>query len=120
MDTGYIGKEKCHCFKKAIIDYMYTQSNLQEILQKENFNTFSMDYYSDSHIDPLTGRSSREAIQTAVRACQEFTRTLQRWKAIYCFTETLVMGKTFLTHCVAKELLESDIFRNILYSKPVI
>ena len=35
-DTGYIGKEKCHCFKKAIIDYMYTQSNLQEILQNCN------------------------------------------------------------------------------------
>lgn len=118
-DTGYIGKEKCHCFKKAIIDYMYTQSNLQEILQKENFNTFSMDYYSDSHIDPLTGRSSREAIQTAVRACQEFTRTLQGMEAIYCFTETLVWARHFDALC-GEGAFRSDIFRNILYSKPVI
>ena len=45
-DTGYIDSEKCHCFKKAIIDLLYTQSNLQEILEKENFSTFSTDYYS--------------------------------------------------------------------------
>ena len=104
-DTGYIGKEKCHCFKKAIIDYMYTQSNLQEILQKENFNTFSMDYYSDSHIDPLTGRSSREAIQTAVRACQEFTQNFAKDGGNLLLYGDGV-GKTFLTHCVAKELLD--------------
>ncbi len=27
-DTGYIGNQKCHCFKKAIIDLLYEQSNL--------------------------------------------------------------------------------------------
>lgn len=105
-DTGYIGKEKCHCFKKAIIDYMYTQSNLQEILQKENFNTFSMDYYSDSHIDPLTGRSSREAIQAAVRACQEFTQNFAKDGGNLLLYGDTGVGKTFLTHCVAKELLD--------------
>ena len=41
-DTGYIGTEKCHCFKKAITDLLYLQSNLQEILDKENFSTFSL------------------------------------------------------------------------------
>ena len=33
-DTGYIGTNKCHCFKKAIVDLLYTQSNLQEIFRK--------------------------------------------------------------------------------------
>ena len=28
QDTGYIGDRKCHCFKKAVIDLLYTQSNL--------------------------------------------------------------------------------------------
>ena len=48
-DTGYIGSQKCHCFKKATIDLLYTQSNLKEILAKENFNTFSLAYYSENH-----------------------------------------------------------------------
>ena len=48
-DTGYIGTEKCHCFKKAIIDLLYQQSNLQGILEEENFSTFRLEYYSSNH-----------------------------------------------------------------------
>ena len=33
-DTGYIGDRKCRCFKKAIIELLYEQSNLQVILKK--------------------------------------------------------------------------------------
>ncbi len=38
QDTGYTdGHRKCACFKKAEIELLYTQSNLTEILKKENF-----------------------------------------------------------------------------------
>ncbi len=105
-DTGYIDSEKCHCFKKAIIDLLYTQSNLQEILEKENFSTFSTDYYSCSHIDPLTGRSSRESIETALKVCHEFVDTFPNtFQNIFLYGDTGV-GKTFLSHCIAKELIE--------------
>lgn len=105
-DTGYIGSHKCHCFKKAIIDFLYTQSNLQEVLEKENFDTLSMEYYSRSHIDSLTGRSSREAMDTAVRACLEFVKEFpEDSRNLLLYGDTGV-GKTFLTHCVAKELLD--------------
>ena len=43
-DTGYVGSEKCICFKKAAIDLLCSQSNLGEILEKENFEHFSFDY----------------------------------------------------------------------------
>lgn len=105
-DTGYIGSHKCHCFKKAIIDFLYTQSNLQEVLEKENFDTLSMEYYSRSHIDSLTGRSSSEAMDTAVRACLEFVKEFpEDSRNLLLYGDTGV-GKTFLTHCVAKELLD--------------
>ena len=44
QDTGYIDGHKCACFKKAEIELLYTQSNLAEILQKENFDHFSFRY----------------------------------------------------------------------------
>ena len=69
-DTGYIGNQKCHCFKKAIIDLLYEQSNLKEILKKENFSNFALDYYSTNFIDPKTGRSSRQVIEDALRICR--------------------------------------------------
>ena len=31
-DTGYIDKEKCHCFKQEIINVVYSQSNIKNIL----------------------------------------------------------------------------------------
>lgn len=105
-DTGYINNEKCHCFKKAIIDLLYTQSNLQEILSRENFGTCTLGYYSSNHIDPLTGRSSLEAMNTALKTCHEFIDTFSsEFRNILLYGDTGV-GKTFLSHCVAKELIE--------------
>lgn len=105
-DTGYVDGKKCHCFKKAIIDFLYTQSNLREVLEKENFDTLSMEYYSRSHVDPLTGRTSVEAMETAVRACREFAENFPgEGRNLLLYGDTGV-GKTFLTHCVAKELLD--------------
>ena len=107
-DTGYIGTNKCHCFKKAIVDLLYTQSNLQEILEKENFSTFSLDYYSSNHKDPLTGRSSLEAVQTALHICHEFVDTFSEdFRNILLYGDTGV-GKTFLSHCIAKEVMDSS------------
>lgn len=105
-DTGYIGNRKCHCFQKAVINLLYTQSNLQEILDKENFDTCSLEYYSSNHIDSLTGRSSLEAMQIAVKSCHAFVDTFgSEFHNLLLYGDTGV-GKTFLTHCVAKELLE--------------
>ena len=48
QDTGYVDGHKCSCFKKSEIELLYTQSNLKEILKKENFEHFSFDWYSDT------------------------------------------------------------------------
>ena len=40
-DTGYVDGEKCRCFKQKIINVVYSQSNINEILERENFSTFS-------------------------------------------------------------------------------
>ena len=107
QDTGYIGTDKCHCFQKAIVDLLYTQSNLHDILSVENFSTFSMDFYSGNHIDPLTGRSSLVSAQTALKTCKRFVDTFSdSFHNILLYGDTGV-GKTFLTHCIAKELMDS-------------
>ena len=105
-DTGYIGNHKCHCFQKAIIDLLYTQSNLQNILAKENFNTFSFTYYSENHIDPVTGRSSLETMKNAHLIAHEFVDTFtDDFRNLFLYGDTGV-GKTFLSNCIAKELID--------------
>lgn len=106
-DTGYIGNEKCHCFKQAAIDLIYTQSNIRHILAKENFSTFSFDCYSDSEPDAITGltplENARAAYQCAVSFIENFDRSFEN---LLIYGDTGV-GKTFLTNCIAKELLDS-------------
>lgn len=105
-DTGYIGNQKCHCFQKAIIDLLYSQSNLQEILKRENFDTFSFSYYSDNHIDSVTGRSSLATMKNAYLVAREFVDTFGKdFRNLFLYGDTGV-GKTFLSNCIAKELID--------------
>lgn len=106
-DTGYIGREKCHCFKQAAIDLVYTQSNLRQVLEQENFQNFSYDYYSDSLTNPSTGMTSLATAKHAVSLCRDFIHGFDReFKNLFFYGDTGI-GKTYLSHCVSKELLDS-------------
>ena len=105
-DTGYVNNQKCHCFRKAAIDLLYTQSNVKNILQDENFDTFSFRYYSENHVDPKTGRSSLSTIKKAHQAALEFVDTFNtEFRNLFLYGDTGV-GKTFLSNCIAKELID--------------
>ncbi|MFI3172256.1 MAG: ATP-binding protein [Eubacteriales bacterium] len=105
-DTGYIGSQKCHCFKKLIIELLYLQSNLKEMLKKENFSTFNLSLYSSRCIDSMTGRSSLETMQNMLDTCHNFVDTFGvEHNNLFLYGDTGV-GKTFLSHCIAKELID--------------
>lgn len=107
QDTGYIDSKKCACFKKAEIELLYTQSNLKEILQKENFDHFSFSYYSDTITNDATGLSARETALRAYNTARSFVRDFDsRFQNLFIYGNTGV-GKTFLSHCIAGELLKS-------------
>lgn len=107
-DTGYVNNEKCHCFKRAEIDMLYTQSNLQEVLNEENFDTFSFRYYSANHVDSATGRSSLDNIKEVYRECRDFVDTFSSSFRNLLLYGNPGIGKTFLSHCIAKELIDKS------------
>ncbi len=107
-DTGYVNDEKCHCFKKAEIDMLYTQSNLQDVLNEENFDTFSFRYYSSNYVDPTTGRSSLDNIKEVYRECRDFVDTFSTSFRNLLLYGNPGVGKTFLSHCIAKELIDKS------------
>ena len=107
-DTGYIDNKKCHCFQKAVIDMLYTQSNLKHILQEENFDTFTFSYYSANHVDPKTGSSSLANMQKAYMTARDFVDTFgKEFRNLFLYGDTGV-GKTFLSNCIAKELIDKS------------
>ena len=107
-DTGFIGNEKCHCFKQAEIDILFSQSNISSMLQKENFDTFSFEYYSNEEIDPFSGKTPLENIDEVVDVCDSYVRNFGKEHKNLLFLGETGVGKTFLTNCIANELLKKS------------
>jgi DNA replication protein DnaC len=79
---------------------------MREILQKENFSHFSFDYYSDTIRDEVTGYSARESAHDAVMKARHFIDSFgKEFQNLFLHGNTGV-GKTFLTNCIAKELID--------------
>lgn len=116
-DTGYLptGK-KCHCFRRQELDILYSQSNIQDIVAQENFNTFSYQYYSDTYIDPATEKSALVNMKNVTAICKEFVHRFPAAENLFFYGETGV-GKTFLSNCIAKELM--DRFFSVIYLSSV-
>lgn len=105
-DTGYIDHDKCHCFKQAIVDIVYSQSNIKTAIVRENFNTFSYDYYTGDYIDPSVRMTPRENIKKVVEVCRNFIDDFgTEYHNLLLYGNTGV-GKTFLANCIAKDLLD--------------
>ena len=106
-DTGFIGDERCHCFKQAVVDLLYAQSNLSTVISEENFATFSLDYYDDTVIKSGLQRTSRQNMQRNLDTAHSFVDNFDKEFQNLLLYGAPGLGKTFLSHCIAKELLET-------------
>lgn len=105
-DTGYVNGKKCHCFRQAEMDLLYTQSNIREIMKQENFETFSFEYFDRSRIHAQAGKPLYDYMQEIVNKCWHFIDAFGEECANLLLTGTTGVGKTFLTNCIAKELID--------------
>lgn len=97
QDTGYVANQKCSCFRAAEIDLIYEQSHIKNLLKTENFSALSYDYYEGEDYEKFT---------KAVQICQNFIKNFYLdYRNLY-FYGTVGTGKSFLSCCVAKELMD--------------
>ena len=114
-DTGFIGNEPCGCFKKAMTEMAFEDSNLNDIIDRENFSTFNLNLYSDELADydqDLKCTPYKNMIQI-VKKAQNFTTNFDNEHKNLLIYGNTGLGKTFLTNCIAKEILTSG--HTVLY-----
>ncbi len=96
-DTGFIDGEKCHCFKQAMLNMLYEQSNIREVLLNESFDDISYAYQQGEDLTRL---------QNAVAKARNFTENFDLDYQNLLFYGTVGTGKSFLSNCIANALIE--------------
>ena len=127
-DTGYIDGKKCHCLQLKIRKLLYAQSNLENILSKENFENFSFDYYDNKTILPGQNMTNAAYMEGVKRFCEKFadkyfkingskntvdTASDENDRRNIIFSGNTGVGKTYLSNCIAKVLL--DRYYSVIY-----
>lgn len=107
-DTGFVGSRKCQCLRSKITDILYDQSNVKDILERENFSTYTFRYYDDIRIPELEGMgdSPLGAAKRAAREALDFTRDFADSTENMFICGPPGTGKTFLCNCIAKSVLD--------------
>ena len=118
-DTGYITNNHesimCHCLKQRIFNLEYNKSNISN-LEKENFNNFSFDLYSneineEKYHSKVSPRKNIEFIYNlSKKFIDNFDNNEQK---NLLFTGNTGLGKSFLSSCIACELLKKG--KTVLY-----
>lgn len=111
-DTGYIGNKKCSCFKQKLINKLYKQSNLKDILKKENFDMFDISLYSKEKFGNHN-ISPRKNMEEIFSYCINYVNRFDEIDDSLFFSGNPGIGKTFLSHCIAKDLLDKT--KTVIY-----
>ncbi|MBQ3614687.1 MAG: hypothetical protein II993_01640, partial [Anaerotignum sp.] len=102
-DTGYVEDKQCACMKHKLMDRLYDQSNVRDIIKLENFDTFDLRLFSDEVVK-AEGISPKENAQRNLRMAMAFAEDFAG--------DNLLLyggsgrGKTFLCNCIAKDVLD--------------
>ena len=97
-DTGYLPDgSKCHCLKQSIITLLYEQSNIKDMLEVENFSHLSTDFFSGEDFV-----NYKQILDKIYKFISDFKTTYQN----LFFYGTVGTGKSFLSNCIAKELID--------------
>ncbi len=119
-DTGFIDAHetngvsvRCACLRQRLISRYYDLSNLKNILETDNFDTFDIRYYSEAKLQEQGDISPRDAIMNIYRICTSFVNDFDiRFENLFIQGET-GLGKTFMCSCIAKDLLDRG--KTVLY-----
>jgi len=105
-DTGYVDNEMCRCLKDRIIEVLYDQSNIRDILEKENFDTYTLKYYSDVPMENQGGESPLNIAKKALATARDFVNHFEDNDDNLFISGETGTGKTFLCNCIARASLD--------------
>lgn len=112
-DSGYVDSKRCRCFEQQLINEAYAMSDLGEVLKYENFDTFSLEYYSA--VNGENGVSERDNILKILDRAKKLCNNFDTERKGLLFYGSTGLGKTFLSNCIAKALMDKG--KTVAYTR---
>lgn len=112
-DTGFIKGEMCKCMRRRIIEVGMRFSGLSELLKKQSFENFSLEYY---RYNPEIYREMSEVFAAAKTFAEEFGSPEPTAKNLLLVGGSGI-GKTHLSSAIARRVIERGY--DVLYNSAV-
>lgn len=103
-DTGLKDNKKCRCFLHRMVMLNYKYSGVEDILKRENFDTFDPQVYSAKKTDNRP--SPRENAEDVKKHLDKIIAEYPQKPMNIIFAGPTGTGKTFLCNCMAKKMLD--------------
>lgn len=117
-DTGYLinnNQVMCTCLKQKLLNIQYNKSNISS-LEHENFDNFNITLFSDEKDEKKynSNISPKENMEKIKEISLDFIKNFDNsQEKNLLFTGNTGLGKTYLTNCIANELLKQG--KTVLY-----
>lgn len=109
-DSGYHDGERCECMEKLLKSYTTRELNENCSIRLHDFSEFREDYYPADGFDKV---NAREHMKAVCNDCRQYVKNFDEDSpSLFMFGKT-GLGKTFLSSCIAKALLEEG--RNVFF-----
>lgn len=109
-DSGYHDGVRCECMKRLLKKYTTEEINANCSIELHDFADFRVEYYSDA---PVNGEIPRVKMQTIFENCKNYATRFEPHTSSLIFFGKTGLGKTFLSSCIAKELISQG--WNVVY-----
>lgn len=99
--SGYVGARMCECLRELCRQEQKRELTSLLSTGRENFDNFSLDYYSEQ-ADPSLGTSPRRMMRHNLSLCRRYAAEFREGAGNLLFSGATGLGKTFLSGCIAR------------------
>lgn len=105
-DTGFIGNVKCICYKQKLVKLYYKNSELEIAIKTNNFNNFDMSLFSSHKLGEEKFSPRKNMENNLEYILKEYIPNFQEISTNLLFYGNPGSGKTYLSYCIAKAILD--------------
>ena len=105
-DTGFIGNIKCNCYKQKLIKLYYKNSELENAIKANNFNNFDLNLFSNHKLGDEKFSPRKNMENNLEYILKDYIPNFSKLDTNLLFYGNPGSGKTYLSYCVSKAILD--------------